>query len=212
LLLVHLDGGYLKAVEMIEGELNVPVQYTTKEYRTSSKEGLKALEKLISDLKITEAPYQDSRLNNLKVLVDYQFESSIGNALFPNKIKIRTIHDNARIISAADTKQPILKENLHTGIIDLYKEGISRAWNAHLEDSNIKLKTVKFCDDILRGSTLFAPGIEGIIGDICVGDDVFIQAKNGHLAGYGRAILPGKRMKGMRRGAAVEIIEKIKRK
>ena len=210
--LVHLDGGYLQAVEMIEEELNVPVQYTSKEYRASSKDGLEALEKTISDLKITGAPYQGGRLNNLKVLVDYQFETTIGNALFPNKIKIRTIHDNARIVSDADSKQPILKENLHTGIIDLYKEGISRAWNAHLADKNIKLKIVKFCDEFLRGSTLFAPGIDGIIGDINVGDDVFIQAKSGNLAGYGKAILPGKRMEGMKRGAAVEIIEKIKGK
>ncbi len=215
LVIAHLDGGYRQSCEAAEKQLHVPILYTCDFSSVTSPPALKALENTMATARekygeaFARLPRVDTRLDDLRVLIDYQFDSNIGHHLLPDGTKTRLIHGNQLHAFDPAAKETLCRIDQDSGIVVLEKKGLERAWKAFQESPSIPLKRVTFCDKEMQGSNVFPVGIERVEPGIDAGDDVFIQDVDGNLLGYGRAVLPGFQMRQARGGPVVTIIKKL---
>ncbi|MHA1682082.1 MAG: DUF5591 domain-containing protein [Promethearchaeota archaeon] len=216
-ILAHLDGGYRQACEMAVDQLSIPLEFTfDDDIHATSKDALIALEKKVATIGsmferegiTSTASKKTIILEDLRSLLDFQFETSIGDIVIDHGASTRRLHGGILYVYPPGEKNPLLHQNKDTGYIQLDKAGMGVAWKG-FNDGKIKLKTVSFDGEKIRGSNVFPAGITRVSEGIAVGDDIFIQDGCGGLLGYGRAIVPGSRMKEMKRGPVISIIKKL---
>ncbi len=218
-IVAHVDGGYRAACELAAKNVAVPVSFTGDFDSATSREALDALTATMASL----AAKAESGANNkqhgspqdedTRVLVDYQLGTrGAGNVLFPGDIKMRPLQGEAVQAIDRTTGQPMIVIDGASGHLTLDRLAIERLWQAALEDPSIKLKKVRFCDQKIAGSSIFPGGVDQADEDITVGDDVFVHGRDGHLLALGTAVVPGRRIKGMRGGPVVAISKKVEGK
>jgi archaeosine synthase len=211
-IIAHLDGGYRKACELAVESLPVPVEFTGEFESATSRDALRALEDAMRGLRSTEDTARTKpnvAIEDLEVLLDYQFETHVGASITGGDVRSRmAYHDTEQVFDRASGVL-LCSIDTRSGVVALDSEAIRRAWAASQEDPSISLKTVTFCGTELKGSNLFRAGIDEASPSIFSGDDVFIRNASGELLGYGRAIMPGARMLEMRSGPIVTIIKKL---
>ncbi|MBD3186800.1 hypothetical protein GF325_08245, partial [Candidatus Bathyarchaeota archaeon] len=216
IILAHLDGGYREAVESSISSLPYPVEFTGEYQHAGSRDALASLEHAMDELeKEFTGPIQDLsnreiHLQDIRCLVDFQFETSLGDFLIPRDAKISRKHGGMLYIHDGKSHQPILHQDIRTGYLVLDELGVQLAWSAGCSRSETKVKRVTFNGSKLRGSNLFPAGIESVDESIAVGDDAFVVDLEGNLLGYGKAIVPGNRMLEMKRGAVMSLAKKVK--
>ncbi|MHA1791189.1 MAG: DUF5591 domain-containing protein [Promethearchaeota archaeon] len=222
-IIAHVDGGYRKACEEAEREMDIPFYYTGSFDKVTSKDALKLLEEKVrwvgeneghetNDIDENAKYHYKMLLESYRALLNFQFETGLGKHVLAEGVKIRKKHGGTVYFISSETKQALIHQDRVSGNVILEELGVRRAWNAAKQDSSLNLKSIEFDGDKINGSFVFSAGVRSIKGDIKTGDDVFIHDRDGELLGYGRAIIPGREILRIKHGAAVQIVKKIKRK
>ncbi|MFX0098231.1 MAG: DUF5591 domain-containing protein [Candidatus Hodarchaeota archaeon] len=219
-IIAHLEGGYRKACELAESSMRIPLKYTGNFESATILEALDALRDEFSSIEatLTQNAYNDGlnkndvKLEDFKVLLNFQFETNLGDVVLPENTKIRKDRRNTTIIIDGKTNSTVFSRDQNSGYLKLERLGVERAWGGHLGNKDIHLKKVEFKGDALKGSNLFPAGIEHADEGITVGDDVFIHDGDNRLMGYGRAIVPGSRMLEMKTGPVIMLLHKMNKR
>lgn len=104
----------------------------------------------------------------------------------------------------------IMKDNVQLGMLTPERGMISLTLDGARVLAELKLNVVEMGDFDLTGS-LFAVGLVAADERIRPGDEVVIM-RNGELAGVGVSLMSGREMADSKRGEAVKVRHKIKKK
>ncbi|MBD3340400.1 MAG: hypothetical protein GF353_14895, partial [Candidatus Lokiarchaeota archaeon] len=215
-IICHLDGGYLKALERANEQLNRKVFYTEIADHLTSRDSLRFLEGSIREALDNSSLEGYSGENNIlyktwerkiSKIVDYQFGKGEGRKLIGEGIKTRKNHRINQITifeKKSNIKLGTLKKE--TGNIQLTIEGASKLVPF---DSNAKI--IVFDGDKIRGNTLFRPGILDYYSEFSPKDSVIILNRSrSKVVAVGQMIVGSPYIKNTHRGRVAKIYEKIK--
>ncbi|NHJ46827.1 MAG: hypothetical protein FK733_03475 [Asgard group archaeon] len=200
-IIAHVANEYLTLCELAEKELGINFIYTSKERKATSYESLKELENVLQILNELPPLSYSHDTERLHTLVDYQFGKSIGAQMFPNKYNIR---------SKPYQNSLVLQDRTHVGIIQRLTGQITLTLETAKILAKKKIYYISFEGTELKGSTLFAVGVNDADQQIRPSDAVVILDEENKIAAVGSAITSGSDMLEMKSGQAAKIKQRRK--
>ncbi|MHA1707658.1 MAG: PUA domain-containing protein [Candidatus Heimdallarchaeaceae archaeon] len=152
-------------------------------------------------MKIIEKP-TPFQLRQLQKIADYQFGKGAGEVIFKNKITIEKSRVTKRIRYIYLENKRIFSFRVRDGFLVPSLLGGEILYNNNF---GYKVKVNEDAEPFIRkGKTVFAKHVIDSDEDIAIKDEVFIINQKDEFIGIGTAKLPGKMMKEMNVGVAVD--------
>lgn len=148
---------------------------------------------------------QKASLTRARVIANYQFESDVGSALFPEEVKITFSRKTGRLRHFYLDEKIIATFRPKDGFLSLTLAGATRLASA-LPPPRFRVivreDIVKF---IAEGGDVFARHVTCADSQLRAGEETLITSPNGEVVAVGRALLTGKEMMAFKRGVAVKV-------
>ena len=144
-------------------------------------------------------------LARARVIANYQFESDVGSALFPEEVKVtyskktgrlRHFHLDGKIIATFRPKDGFLSLSL-TGATMLASALPPLRFRVIVRED-----VVKFIAD---GGDVFARHVTYADSQLRAGEETIVTSPSGKVVAVGKALLTGKEMIAFKRGVAVKV-------
>jgi archaeosine synthase len=215
-IICHLKGkGYQRVIKKVSKLLDHDIYFTEVEESLITKDSLNSLYKKIEELKDKYHPKeslsakdQNHKTWNRKLIkiLDYQFGVGTGMMLMNDSIKIKKDNRRNKLeISDSKSKEVIGYFKFDSGQIELTLDGAKRLFPL----SKIE-KHLVFDGDVIKGSTLFRPGIIEYSAELKPKDIVLIlNKKKENVIGLGQLIIGKNFIRNSNSGKVVEIYEKL---
>jgi len=200
--IAHVSNEYVELCQLAEQQLKMTFIYTAENDKPTSFKALTKLkEELLKILEDLPEIYYDQDLEKLIPLADYQFGLGIGKTLFQSKLKIKSKRHYNPTIFMSGKPAGIIQES--TGQLTL-----SEITGKELAAQQKYFITVD--GDELKGSTVFAIGVQNADPEIRPSDAVIIFNSSGQLKAIGKALVSGKDMIKMTTGPVAKITQKVR--
>ncbi|NHJ04594.1 MAG: hypothetical protein EAX90_07210 [Candidatus Heimdallarchaeota archaeon] len=201
-IIAHVSNEYTELCEIVEKKLNRKFKYTSNENRTTSNQSLQSLKQTLETNLKDKLPIQyNSATEKLQILADYQYGLGIGKELFSEK---HSIFGKPRL------PLKVMKNKTQVGVIQPETGKLTLSLITGKILAKLKKYYVKFEGEIIEGTTLFAIGVKDADQEIRPSDDVVIVNEKFDLLAVGQAIVSGKDMISLSKGAVVKIRQKVK--
>jgi len=215
-IICHLEGEYLKIINRTESKLHNPFFFSDINGKSTSKEALESLEKLIQQHKNDFKPEKTLSKSNyllktwirkfIKIL-DYQYGIGSGKKVITDEsIVIKTKTNSQFDLIDSNKKQILGTFKTSTGQIGLTLAGVKRLIQKPFSiDSNI----IVFDGQKIQGTNLFRTGILDYSTNLIPNNHVIILNKEKtNIIGIGKLIVGTNFMRNSKTGRIVEIYEK----
>ncbi len=215
-IICHLEGEYLKIINRTESKLHNPFFFSDINGKSTSKEALESLEKLIQQHKNDFKPEKTLSKGNyllktwirkfIKIL-DYQYGIGSGKKVITDESIVIKTKTNSQIDLIDSNKKQILGTfKTSTGQIGLTLAGVKRLIQKPFSiDSNI----IVFDGQKIQGTNLFRTGILDYSTNLIPSNHVIILNKEKtNIIGIGKLIVGTNFMRNSKTGRIVEIYEK----
>ena len=190
-IVAHVPDDYRPILERIEGDLDVPVEYTVADHPTTSE----SLGNLRDALAGEDAYSKREREHNtVRALADVQLGDGAGDDLFES---FRTTSRYPKLQVRDDDGEQLATQVPSYGTLSFTLEG-ARRW----DESDAPTKRVEIDGFVPHGSVL-APGVVDADEDIRVGDEVVVEGPAAYA--IGRAQMHGAAMVESTRGEAASV-------
>lgn len=212
-IICHIDGGYKNIAERAEKRLDHNfINVDIKGHLTSS-ESLDNLNTLIQKYISSYIPKQniskESYLSKIWIrkfqkIIDYQFGKGFGKQLISNDIRYRKnkYHTKMELFNLK-SKEKIAIFELSTGKINLMIKGAEKiAFNSNF------LKYIIFDGEIIKGNTIFRPGIIDFSPELFPDDNICVfDKKKENIIALGNMIVGSEYIKNSSSGRVIKIYE-----
>lgn len=148
---------------------------------------------------------QKASLTRARVIANYQFESDVGSALFPEEVKITYSKKTGRFRHFYLDGKIIATFRPKDGFLSLTFAGAMRLASAlPLPRFRVIVREdiVKFID---KGGDVFARHVTCADSQLRTGEETLVTSPSGKVVAVGRALLTGKEMIAFKRGVAVKV-------
>ncbi|MHA1577096.1 MAG: DUF5591 domain-containing protein [Candidatus Thorarchaeota archaeon] len=202
-IVAHVSGGYLDIVKNAEPDISQTIIYTTGDESASSRNSLDNLRETLIDvceLLDVKGGRPTTLEDTLRATADFQFGLGAGALLIPPEARVGG-KVYGTIICRLD-KEQLCAFIGATGKISLTLPGAHRI-------AELKRYWVRFEGDTVKGSTLFAIGINEADYAIRPGDEVIVIDPNDNVIAVGRSEMSGREMCDFDNGRAVSIRHKV---
>ncbi|NHJ13621.1 MAG: hypothetical protein EAX95_08080 [Candidatus Thorarchaeota archaeon] len=201
--IAHVAGGYLDIVRAAEERIRQSIIYTSPDTSVTKKESLNALGDVLLDM-IEVLEVRDEKRteleDHLRAIADFQFGRDAGHHLIPTDAKLggKLYHT----VTCRVNGEQICAFVASIGSISLTLTGgrllqpLNRYW-------------VRFAGRELKGSSIFAVGIEDADSRIRPGDEVIVLSQDDEVIGVGRSEMSGKEMCEFEKGHAISLRHKV---
>ncbi len=202
--IAHVSGGYYKIVKRAEGEMKQSIIYTTHDSSATSQDSLNTLSEVLKHIRdkgLLKSQKPTTISDTLSAVADFQFGSGARDLLVPKETRFKGKIYN--MIMCFDQRAQTCSFLGSTGSIILTLEGgrrireLGRYW-------------VRFEGDRIRGSSIFAMGVNQADPEIRPGDEVIVLDQNDDVIAVGRSEMSGREMCMLDRGIAVALRHKRK--
>jgi len=197
--IVHLSGGYLLSFEHIKNDIRQEIIYTSRNISPTSQNAIQNLQNALKTIISEPGEKIDYLQEQLRAIADYQFGKGIGHELINDETKI--LGKPRRPKKVMLNKNQIAYQNPETGFLSLGLKGAEIL-------AEHEVYWVRFNGTELKGSSLFAKGIEDADKQIRPFDEVVILDINGNVIASGKSLMSGSEMIDSERGVAVQIRHK----
>ncbi len=146
-----------------------------------------------------------SSLKRARVIANYQFESDVGSALFPEEVKLTYSRKTGRLRHLYLDGKMIATFRPKDGFFSLTLAGATRlALALPLQRFRVIVleDIVKFID---KGGDVFAKHVTCADPQLRAGEETLVTSPSGKVVAVGRAVLTGKEMIAFKRGVAVKV-------
>ncbi|QLG27785.1 DUF5591 domain-containing protein [Halorarum halophilum] len=190
--IAHVPGeGYRDICERVEGEVDVPFEYTVEEHPTTTDSIANLMSTLDGELKYGKRERQH---NTVRALADYMLGDGAGDDLFD---ELNTTSRYPKLQVRDDEGEQLATMVPNYGVLAFTLAG-ARRW----VESDAPTKRVEIDGFVPRGSVL-APGVLDADDDIRVGDEVVVEGPKAFAVG--RATMSGPEMRSSTRGESVQV-------
>jgi archaeosine synthase len=215
-IICHLEGEYLKVIKRIESKLQHNFYFSEINGKSTSKECIESLEKLIhqhkSDFKAEKILSKSNNLLKTWIrkfikLLDYQYGIGSGKKVITDESVVIKTKSNSQINLMDSKKKNILGTfKTATGQVGLTIAGMKRlAQKPFSIDSNI----IVFDGQKIQGTNLFRAGVLDYSPNLIPNNHVIIINKEKtNIIGVGKLIVGTNFMRNSKTGRIVEIYEK----
>ncbi len=205
-IIAHVSGGYCDVVRKAEATLAQSIIYTTPESSATSRDSLKSLQEVLTDLR--KMGYFENQQptviqDTLRAVADFQFGPGAGDLLVPQKARFRG--KLYKMVMCFDNKMQTCSFLGEAGNLTLTIDGGERI-------KQLNRYWVRFTGDEIRGSSIFAMGVDEADDSIRPGDEVIITDRNDQVVAVGRSEMSGREMRSLDRGIAVTLRHKRREK
>ncbi|MBD3406211.1 MAG: hypothetical protein GF411_08885 [Candidatus Lokiarchaeota archaeon] len=200
----HATGGYRSIIELAENKIRQNIIYTEISGSATRRESLtnlsKTLEKLKRDQNLEPSPSTELR-DTLRATADFQFGTSAGNLLIPDKAKLKG--KLYRMVLSKIDKEQTCAFVASNGSLSLTLYGgeliqpLEKYW-ARFEGAKV------------RGGALFAVGVKNADYSIRPGDEVIVLNEDNNVVAVGRSEMSGREMCELDYGEAISFRHKVK--
>ncbi len=209
------DKGYKEIVLRAQKQLSNQFYFTEVYKNLTTSDSLKSLENIVNNLKdifilkenIPKSKYYSkSWVRKLVKIADYQFGSNIGMKIFSKGIRVKknNVSKNLDIIDI-ENKKLLGKFLVKTGQIELTLIG-AEILSAIDKEFNILV----FDGDLIKGNTLFRPGIVEFSQNLIPNNYVIILDKSKKsVIGLAKLIVGSNYIKNSSNGRIAKVYEKI---
>jgi archaeosine synthase len=205
IILNHTYGdGYNQVTESIEETTSFEVINTSNSSQPTSKNSLTKLSSTLKEISQREIkPKEKSRVPQLKqirAIADFQYGPGSGKLLFSNTIKFKGKYPRDRQIFSE--KKQVATLHKSTGFLSVFPQHAQKI--VHHSYNNLK-----FMDDYVKGSNIYAPGCAKADNRIHPNDEIFVISNNKIIASA-TAFVSGLDMNKMTSGKLAEIKKKVR--
>ncbi|NHI83788.1 MAG: hypothetical protein EAX81_05755 [Candidatus Thorarchaeota archaeon] len=201
-IVAHVNGGYLDIVRSAEDRIRQSIIYTSPEQPVTRRESLAALADVLLDMTEILAIDDEKRTeldDHLRAIADFQFGLGAGQLLIPDEARLggKLYHT----VTCRVNKEQVCAFVASIGSISLTLAGgqllapLNRYW-------------VRFAGRELKGSSIFAVGIEDADPGVRPGDEVIVLSQDDVVVGVGRSEMSGQEMCEFEKGHAVSLRHK----
>ena len=205
IILNHTHGdGYSQITKSIEETTDFEIINTSSSSHPTSKNSLSNLSSTLREISLKETNTNEKPLapqtKQIRATADFQYGPGIGKLLFPNTIKFKGKYPRDRQIFSE--KQQIATLHKSTGFLSIFPQHAQKI--IHHSYNNLK-----FMDDYVKGSNIYAPGCSEADNRIHPNDEIFVIANNKIIASA-TAFVSGLDMNKMTSGKLAEIKKKVR--
>ncbi|MFX0073369.1 MAG: DUF5591 domain-containing protein, partial [Candidatus Hermodarchaeota archaeon] len=212
----HLEKSYLEILKRAKINSRHNFYFTKIYEKVTSKESLESLKNLIEAhindyspklIEKSERYLTNSWIRKFIKIIDYQFGNGIAEKIFCKEIKYKKNRGRTKMeIIDKETNQTLGTFQNSTGQILLTIKGA----NLLAPFKNLCSNFIVFNNEIIKGTTLFRPGILDFSLDLVPSNNVIIlDEKKTNLIGVGRLIVGSNYIKNSKHGKVVEIYERV---
>jgi len=144
-------------------------------------------------------------LRKIRSIADYQFGRSVGEALFPNNVKVVFSRRTGKIRHVYFRRELLATLRPTDGMFSLTVAAAKRMMKS-VKNPPLGVKVQKEAASfIIKGKSVFAKHIVDADSEIRPKEEVIVIDESGKVLAVGRAVLTGKEMKAFKRGVAVKV-------
>ena len=144
-------------------------------------------------------------LARVRAVANYQFESDVGSALFPEDIRITYSKKTGRLRHFYLEEKVIATLRPTDGFLSLTLEGAKRLAEALPPPRFRVVVREDVVTFIAEGKDVFARHVVDADPLLRVGEEAIVISPRGKVVAVGKALLTGKEMLGFKRGVAVKV-------
>jgi predicted RNA-binding protein (TIGR00451 family) len=143
-------------------------------------------------------------LLKIRSIANYQFETAVGDKLFPNDVELRFSKRTGRIRHVYHNNRLLATLKPTDGLFSLTIYGAKRLWS--LEPQVQKIVVRSDIEALVRkGKNVFAKHVIHADNRIRAGDEVLVTNQDDTLLAIGKATLSGSEILAFKRGVAVKV-------
>ena len=147
---------------------------------------------------------QKKHLLKIRSIANYQFETSLGEKLFPNDVELHFSKRTGRIRHIYHDNRLLATLKPTDGLFSLTIHGAKRLWS--LESQVQKIVIQSDIEAVVRkGKNVFAKHVIHADDRIRAGDEVLVTNEDNTLLAVGKAMLSGSEILAFKRGIAVKV-------
>lgn len=206
IILNHTFGdGYNQITESIEEMMSFEVIKTSSGSHPTSEKALTNLSSTLKELSQREIKPKEKSpaplIKQIRATADYQYGPETGKILFSNSVNYRGKYPRDRQIFY-EKKQVATLHN-STGFLSIFPQHAQKI--VHCSYNNLK-----FMDDYVKGSNIYAPGCVEADKRIHPNDEIFVT-NNNEIIASATAFVSGLDMNKMTSGKLAEIKKKVRK-
>ncbi len=200
----HVSGGYTDAVKAAESEISQSIIYSITDGHATARNSLAALRETLNDMKeVLDIEYHNPTefKDTLRATADYQFGAGAGDLLIPDDADFRG-RLYRTVVCEVDGEQ------VCTFVGDSGSLSLTNAGGRKLSKMGRYSVRIGFDGSKLRGSSLFAVGIDDADDAIRPGDEVIVLDRDECVIAVGKSEMSGREMCEFENGLAVHLRHK----
>ena len=143
-------------------------------------------------------------LLKIRSIANYQFETSVGDKLFPDNVKLRFSKRTGRIRHIYHDTRLVATLKPTDGLFSLTIHGAKRLWGLASQVQKIVVQN-DIEDIVKKGKNVFAKHVIHADERIRAGDEVLVTNQDDILLAIGKATLSGSEILAFKRGIAVKV-------
>ena len=143
-------------------------------------------------------------LLKIRSIANYQFETSVGDKLFPDDVKLHFSKRTGRIRHIYHDTRLVATLKPTDGLFSLTIHGAKRLWGLASQVQKIVVQN-DIEDIVKKGKNVFAKHVIHADERIRVGDEVLVTNQDDFLLAIGKATLSGSEILAFKRGIAVKV-------
>jgi predicted RNA-binding protein (TIGR00451 family) len=143
-------------------------------------------------------------LLKIRSIANYQFETSVGDKLFPDDVKLRFSKRTGRIRHIYHDTRLVATLKPTDGLFSLTIHGAKRLWGLASQVQKIVVQN-DIEDIVKKGKNVFAKHVIHADERIRAGDEVLVTNQDDILLAIGKATLSGSEILAFKRGIAVKV-------
>jgi predicted RNA-binding protein (TIGR00451 family) len=143
-------------------------------------------------------------LLKIRSIANYQFETSVGDKLFPDDVKLRFSKRTGRIRHIYHDTRLVATLKPTDGLFSLTIHGAKRLWGLASQVQKIVVQN-DIEDIVKKGKNVFAKHVIHADERIRAGDEVLVTNQDDILLAVGKATLSGSEILAFKRGIAVKV-------
>ncbi|MFW9851769.1 MAG: DUF5591 domain-containing protein [Candidatus Thorarchaeota archaeon] len=205
IILNHTHGdGYAQITENLEETTSFEVINTSSDSHPTSSKSLTNLSSALKEISLRDAkPKEKSSvpmLKQIRATADFQYGPGTGKLLFSDTIKFKGKYPRDRQIFSE--KKQVASLHKSTGFLSIFPQHAQKI--IHHSYNNLK-----FMDDYVKGSNIYAPGCAEADNRIHPNDEIFVIT-NDKIIASATAFVSGLDMNKMTSGKLAEIKKKVR--
>ena len=143
-------------------------------------------------------------LLKIRSIANYQFETAVGDKLFPDDVKLRFSKRTGRIRHIYHDNRLLATLKPTDGLFSLTIHGAKRLWGLASQVQKIVVQN-DIEDVVKKGKNVFAKHVLHAEEGIRAGDEVLVTNQDDVLLAIGKATLSGSEILAFKRGIAVKV-------